>query len=58
MIAVQHVIIGFVFLISIYILARKVYKIFTAKSSCEQCSGACSTIDVNKIEQAFLNRIK
>lgn len=47
--AVQHFIIAIVFILSLGYLGRKVYAILKAKSACNSCAGACSTINYEEI---------
>ena len=50
---VQNLLIIVLFSVSFGFLIRRVYKSFAAKSSCQSCAGACSTIDFDKIEKDF-----
>jgi len=49
---IQHLIIFLVFVAAAFYVGRLIYQQFTAKSGCAKgCGGACSTINLEQIEQ-------
>lgn len=47
---VQHIIILLIFLLAATYVARLLYRSFNSSSGCAKGCGACSTIDLQKIE--------
>lgn len=52
---VQNLLVITLFSLSFAYVIRKIYKTFTAKSSCESCAGSCSKIDIEKIVNQINN---
>lgn len=53
---IQQIVILLVFLAAVAYMLRMLYQVFSAKSGCAKSCGACSTIDLKKIQQELERR--